>query len=63
MVPNIVYHLQVLSFGKVIEFDTPFNLVQSPQSVFRSMVDKTGPIESKKLKKIAKQNSLNLSKK
>jgi len=47
----------------VIEFDTPFNLVQSPQSVFRSMVDKTGPIESKKLKKIAKQKSLNLAKK
>ncbi|XP_065897571.1 ATP-binding cassette sub-family C member 4-like [Dysidea avara] len=51
----------VLSSGKVIEFDTPFNLVQSPQSVFRSLVDKTGPIESVKLKKIAKQRSLNLA--
>ena len=49
----------MLSFGKVIEFDTPFNLVQSPQSVFRSMVDKTGPLESDKLKKIARQKSLN----
>ncbi|XP_065897567.1 ATP-binding cassette sub-family C member 4-like isoform X2 [Dysidea avara] len=51
----------VLSSGKVIEFDTPFNLVQSPQSVFRSMVDKTGPLESDKLKKIAKQKSSNLA--
>jgi len=57
----VMCHLQVLSFGKVIEFDTPFNLVQSPQSVFRSMVDKTGPIESVKLKKIAKQKSLSLT--
>ncbi|XP_065887047.1 ATP-binding cassette sub-family C member 4-like isoform X2 [Dysidea avara] len=50
----------VLSSGKVIEFDTPFNLLQSAQSVFRSMVDKTGPLESAKLKKIAQLKSQNL---
>ncbi|XP_065919849.1 ATP-binding cassette sub-family C member 4-like isoform X2 [Dysidea avara] len=43
----------VLSSGKVIEFDTPFNLLQNQQSVFHSMVKRTGPVESKKLKYIA----------
>ena len=56
----VIILLQVLSSGKVIEFDTPFNLLQSAQSVFRSMVDKTGPLESAKLKKIAQLKSQNL---
>ncbi|XP_065919844.1 ATP-binding cassette sub-family C member 4-like isoform X2 [Dysidea avara] len=43
----------VLSSGKVIEFDTPFNLLQKQQSVFHSMVKRTGPVESEKLKEIA----------
>jgi len=37
----------------VIEFDTPFNLLQKQQSVFHSMVKKTGPVESERLKEIA----------
>ena len=45
--------LQVLSSGKVIEFDTPFNLLQKHNSVFHSMVKKTGVMESAKLEKIA----------
>ena len=45
--------MQVLSSGKVIEFDTPFNLLQKHNSVFHSMVQKTGVIESERLKKIA----------
>ena len=45
--------LQVLSSGKVIEFDTPFNLLQKHNSVFHSMVKKTGATESERLKKIA----------
>lgn len=44
---------QVLSSGKVIELDTPFNLLQKNQSVFRSMVERTGPLESARLKEIA----------
>ena len=48
-----VVDLQVLSSGKVIEFDTPFNLLQKQQSVFYSMVKRTGPVESEKLKEIA----------
>ena len=44
---------QVLSTGKVTEFDTPFNLLQKPQSVFRSMVERTGPLESNRLKEMA----------
>ncbi|XP_065882473.1 ATP-binding cassette sub-family C member 4-like isoform X2 [Dysidea avara] len=43
----------VLSSGKVIEFDTPFNLLQKQQSVFHSMVKRTGPVESERLKEIA----------
>ncbi|XP_065919840.1 ATP-binding cassette sub-family C member 4-like [Dysidea avara] len=43
----------VLSSGKVIEFDTPFNLLQKQQSVFHSMVKRTGPVESERLREIA----------
>ncbi|XP_065913909.1 ATP-binding cassette sub-family C member 4-like isoform X2 [Dysidea avara] len=44
----------VLSSGKVIEYDTPYNLLQTHNSVFSSMVERTGPIESVRLKKIVK---------
>ena len=37
----------------MIEFDTPFNLLQKQQSVFHSMVKRTGPVEYVKLKEIA----------
>ena len=37
----------------MIEFDTPFNLLQKHNSVFHSMVKKTGVMESAKLEKIA----------
>ena len=37
----------------MIEFDTPFNLLQKQQSVFHSMVKRTGPVESERLKEIA----------
>ena len=43
----------MLSSGKVIEFDTPFNLLQKHNSVFHSMVKKTGVAESERLKEIA----------
>ena len=43
----------MLSSGKVIEFDTPFNLLQRESSVFHSMVKKTGVTESERLRKIA----------
>ncbi|XP_065919562.1 ATP-binding cassette sub-family C member 4-like isoform X2 [Dysidea avara] len=52
----------VLSSGKVIEFDTPFNLLQKQQSVFHSMVKRTGPVESERLREIAiAKEKLNLS--
>ena len=50
----------MLSSGKVIEFDTPFNLLQNDHSTFRSMVERTGPTESNKLKNIA--NTVNILK-
>ena len=37
----------------MIEFDTPFNLLQKHNSVFHNMVKKTGAIESERLKEIA----------
>ena len=37
----------------MIEFDTPYNLLQKHQSMFHSMVKKTGPTESERLKEIA----------
>ena len=37
----------------MIEFDTPFNLLQKQQSVFHSMVKRTGPVEAERLKEIA----------
>ena len=39
----------------MIEFDTPFNLLQKQQSVFHSMVKRTGPVESTKLQNIANE--------
>ena len=43
----------MLSSGKVIEFDTPFNLLQKHNSVLHSMVKMTGVAESERLKEIA----------
>ena len=37
----------------MIEFDTPFNLLQKQQSVFHNMVKRTGPVESERLREIA----------
>ena len=45
--------LQVLFSGKVIEFDTPYNLLRKHQSVFQNMVNMTGVTESIRLKEIA----------
>jgi len=46
--------LQVLSSGKVIEYDTPYNLLQTHNSVFSLMVERTGPLESVRLTSIVK---------
>jgi len=37
-----------------MEFDTPFNLLQKQHSIFHSMVNRTGPVESERLKEIAR---------
>jgi len=52
----LVCNLQVLSSGRVIEYDTPYNLLQTHNSVFSSMVERTGPLESVRLRKIVKQS-------
>ena len=43
----------MLSSGEVIEFDTPYNLLQNRHSLFYCMVKKTGPKESERLQEIA----------
>jgi len=43
----------VMSFGKVIEFDTPANLLRNPQSMLSSMVDETGAAQASLLRSIA----------
>ena len=42
-----------MSSGEVIEFDTPYKLLQKHDSVFHSMVKKTGDKESERLIEIA----------
>jgi len=44
----------VMNFGKVEEFDTPFNLLKLEGGIFADMVNATGPSESKNLKLMAK---------
>ena len=38
-----------MSNGQVKEFDSPYNLLQDPGSLFYKMVQKTGPSASRKL--------------
>ena len=41
-----------MSKGHLQEFDTPFNLLQTPNSLFNKMVEQTGPTASKKLRQM-----------
>jgi len=43
----------VMSFGRVIEFDTPATLLRNPQSMLSSMVDETGAAQAALLRSIA----------
>jgi len=54
----MLHYLQVLSSGKVIEYDTPYNLLQTHNSVFSLMVERTGPLESVRLKNIVNQSKI-----
>lgn len=47
----------VMDSGEVKEFETPYNLVRIPSSLFCSMVNATGPQNSKTLKIAAKNAS------
>lgn len=47
----------VMNFGKVEEFDTPFNLLNAKGGIFANMVNATGPSESKNLKLMAKKDA------
>ncbi|CAF1101378.1 unnamed protein product [Adineta ricciae] len=46
----------VLHHGRLVEFDTPKNLLSNPNSYFSSLVDQTGPLESKFLRDFVFQN-------
>jgi len=43
----------VMSFGKVVEFDSPARLLRDPKSMFSAMVDETGPANAQLLREIA----------
>ena len=45
--------LQVMNKGQVKEFDSPYTLLQTQTSLFRKMVDRTGPSASRKLYQMA----------
>lgn len=39
----------VLDAGRLMEFDTPHNLLQNPGGIFTHLVEQTGPQMAKKL--------------
>ena len=47
------FEIQVMSKGQLKEFDSPYNLLQNPQSLLHDMVKKTGPSASRQLQKMA----------
>ena len=44
---------KVVSRGHLKEFDSPYHLLQNPNSQFRKMVERTGPSASRKLHQMA----------
>ena len=44
----------VLDAGQLVEFDSPFNLLQNPNGTFHDMVETTGKGMREMLKEIAK---------
>ena len=42
-----------MSSGQVKEFETPYSLLQKPDSLLYKMVEKTGPAASRKLHQMA----------
>lgn len=49
---------QVLNAGRVVEFDSPYALVQSPDTLLSRMVGQTGPFASRKLYQMAEDAHL-----
>ena len=47
-----------MSNGQVKEFDSPYELLQNPRSLFYKMVQKTGPSASRKLYQMAREAHL-----
>ena len=45
--------MQVMSNGRVEEFDKPLSLLKKPGSLLSKMVEKTGPVASRKLRQMA----------
>ena len=45
--------IQVMDDGRIMEYDEPGILLQDPNSLLKTMVDRTGPSVSRKLHQIA----------
>jgi hypothetical protein len=46
---NINHTFQVLENGKIVEFDSPFTLLQNPQGYLYQLTLQTGPAEHQRL--------------
>lgn len=53
----------VMDAGSAKEYDIPHKLLKNAHSIFRSMVEATGPQESEQLKKVAAQKYKDISRK
>lgn len=45
--------VMVMDAGKILEFDTPYNLLNNKNGSFRDLVDQTGEASAKKLYEVA----------
>lgn len=44
-----------MDVGQIVEWDEPYILLQDPDSLFKTMVDKTGSSASRKLYQMAEE--------
>ena len=51
-------YFQVLSEGRIVEFDAPYMLLQNQESKFSLMLKETGDIQSAQLYSLAKESYL-----
>lgn len=53
--------IMVMDGGKVVEFDTPVNLLDTPNTMFASLVSQAGDIDPSRLREVAAEKALRAS--